>query len=175
VGVASQVIKDVVEKVRNHFVNAGVDESVLHELRSEWEQELHTMGALGVGGDEAAAEVHPPLAKRARHAEKQADDGGGDLDAELEAELAAPGRSAPDIRAKEAAGVGAGGGEAAAQEDPGPAGEAGGDGDDSEGGLSEVELNQEADWPAEEVHDFLVASATEVKRPRSKTKKFQVT
>ena len=79
------------------------------------------------------------------------------------------------VGSPQAAGVGAGGGEAAAQEDPGPAGEAGGDGDDSEGGLSEVELNQEADWPAEEVHDFLVASATEVKRPRSKTKKFQVT
>lgn len=33
----SQVVEDVVKKVRNHFISAGVDESVLRELQSEWQ------------------------------------------------------------------------------------------------------------------------------------------
>ena len=43
-----QVIEDVLRKVRRDFVNMGVDEQVLQELQSGWEQKLMNSGIFDV-------------------------------------------------------------------------------------------------------------------------------
>lgn len=48
------VVDDVVAKVKPEFVQEGIEESVLDELRSTWEAKLNAGGLLS-GGDEAAA------------------------------------------------------------------------------------------------------------------------
>ncbi|XP_065845142.1 transcription initiation factor IIA subunit 1-like [Oscarella lobularis] len=45
-GVYNEVIKDVVEKVREKFLNEGVDEQVLQELKQLWTAKVHQTGSV---------------------------------------------------------------------------------------------------------------------------------
>lgn len=65
--------------------------------------------------------------------------------------------------------------EARRQGDFGPeaAREEGSEGESSEGGLSDIELDHEAEWSLDDVNDFLITAATDVKKPKSKKRNFQ--
>ncbi|KAG1672141.1 hypothetical protein FOA52_001729 [Chlamydomonas sp. UWO 241] len=54
------VVDDVIAKVKPEFVQEGIEESVLDELRSTWEAKLNAGGLLSGGGDDAAAGPSAP-------------------------------------------------------------------------------------------------------------------
>ncbi|CAG9465874.1 unnamed protein product [Pedinophyceae sp. YPF-701] len=78
-----QIIETTCSSVKTDFVNAGVDESVLHQMRTKWKQALENSGVLDETGEEpeipqvkkeeGAAEPGAPAAAQAEKPAVKAD------------------------------------------------------------------------------------------------------